>query len=313
MKIIFKIIAVNLIILICLFLCIEYYTGHKYFRLNFNNLNVYPKVLFHSVPADKYFKDLYYGRKFAEYAFSPSFRPDENMNSRLKPVLLMGCSFTYGDGLDENETMSYKLGKLTGRPIYNRAGKGFGPSHFLYQLKNENFYKLHREPEYIIYLFISNHENRIYKFKIEPLAVEFQPRYKYHNGTLEEIKPKFTDRFITTEAYQYFRQAPLNVTEELTAYFSEAQKEIKKHWKDAKLTVLLMPSAKGADCEHDQKKLADMEEALKNTGIRAVNLEKLVNNDFSDEKFKADGYHPSAYAWDVILPELIKELKLRDM
>lgn len=55
----------------------------------------------------------------------------------LAELLLFGCSFTFGHGLEDEETWPWKLGKLLGPEwrICNYAYKGFGPQQMLTRLE----------------------------------------------------------------------------------------------------------------------------------------------------------------------------------
>jgi hypothetical protein len=41
-----------------------------------------------------------------------------------KTILTLGCSFTFGTGLREKDTWSYKVGQLLGKPVYNAGVPG---------------------------------------------------------------------------------------------------------------------------------------------------------------------------------------------
>ena len=88
----------------------------------------YCKCIFNPIPLEKYFEKLY-NRIEVKDSDTRHFRNDINIDSKLKPILIMGCSFAYGAGLKDDETFSYKLGLETGRPVYNRSIMGGGLSN----------------------------------------------------------------------------------------------------------------------------------------------------------------------------------------
>lgn len=67
----------------------------------------------------------------------------ENLNKKngnKKSIVLFGCSYTYGDGLSEEETFSLQLYKSTkGYDVYNYGISGGGVQHMLYLLKDLTF------------------------------------------------------------------------------------------------------------------------------------------------------------------------------
>ncbi|MEJ2615282.1 MAG: hypothetical protein P8Z35_09995, partial [Ignavibacteriaceae bacterium] len=113
----------------------------------------------------KYYKDKLIFR--AKYLF------DEN-GLRISPpfvvsevkgcVLFFGCSFTYGQGVNDSETMPYQVGiKSHGKyHIYNFGVKGYGPHQMLSELEHnvvKNIVNSHGST-YAIYQAIPEHINR---------------------------------------------------------------------------------------------------------------------------------------------------------
>lgn len=108
---------------------------------------------------------------------------DANFNK--SPVILYGCSYTACVWLSDEECLSGILQKETGRPVFNRGLAGYGIQHSLYHIENnlkdlllkynsqllkslhnnnlpQNLH-LGNEPYYVIYTFIEDHVNRLYK------------------------------------------------------------------------------------------------------------------------------------------------------
>ena len=303
MKII-KIIFINIIIFIFLAGIVElfYYYSYKWAGTE------YFDRMIKTIPADKYYSMLY-SNKPVKNALVEKFREDKNITSDKKPILFMGCSFTYGDGLDEDETVSAIMAKLTGRPVYNRGGRGWGLSQFYYQSKLSQLYKTVKEPEYIIYTYISQQSGRLDKYKIEPYCVEFQPKYKIVKGKLKEQKPKFFDHLYFIQEYQkkyaYNKIFPHIIKDsEIKLYFTEAEKEFHKHWKDTKMVILLYP-------EKENEFNSEIWDELKEENYIVIKLEDLVDVDLTKPEYKVkDSFHPNEKAWEIILPKVIKELNI---
>lgn len=303
-----KIILLNIILFFLIFAGSEFYFYKKWGGGVLFHADRYFACLLHTIPAEEYFDKLY-KKEHVHNAFTESFRPDENINSPKKPVLFAGCSFTWGSGIEENQTVSHKTAVLTGRTVYNRGGIGWGMQNFIYQLRREDFYQMHKEPEYIIYIFIYDHLYRTEKYKVEPFFMDSQPRYKIKDDKLIEMKPNFFDFTASAASIQYNhsykRKAPF--WDIIRVYFSEADEEIKKHWKNTKFVILKYPMI--WDKEYGAEYDAVWQE-LKDRGIIVIDAGKLAGVDLTEEKYKSDGLHPSAEAWDLILPGLISELKL---
>ena len=323
MKII-KILFVNLLLIFVFLISVESYYVNKWrgwehiydnpkdiiknMIINKNfciNNELYKKVIIDSISVDNYFNMLY-KRDIVPYAFTGEFRPDENINSDKKPVVFIGCSFTWGESLNQNQTVSAQFAKYTNRPTYNRGGNGWGLSYFLYQTRRDDFYlQFKEEPEYLFYIYIADHNNRLDRFKIEPTTLDFQPKYIKKNNHLVEQKPKFYDRLFFVLDYQHFYNFRNNkVDAELVKlYFTEARDAIRKHWKNTKLVLLVYPT-ENYQIEYEVcNKMVD-------EGYIVINIGDLVT-DIADNKYKCfDGWHPSLEAWQIILPKVIKELNI---
>ena len=97
------------------------------------------------------------------------------------PIVLLGCSFAAGYGLNENENFSYYLSKTTKRPVYNLAVVGGGLREALFILRSKNFrttlLQNTSNTKYFIYTYMSSHADRLY--------VNFRPHvpnFKHDNS-----------------------------------------------------------------------------------------------------------------------------------
>ena len=179
------------------------------------------------------------------------YRDVVNPNSKnVKPIVIFGCSYAYGSDLLENQIFSYKLGTLTNRTVYNRALGGLGIQHMLYQLKNEDFYKIIPHPECIIYVFIWSHYTRMFT----PVCVFCEPSYTVfykQNRKKEFIEKKrgfFTNRVIFQHSLMNNFVYPKLIENSfyqkyldnlLVDYLKESKKEADRHWKDTKFVVFM--------------------------------------------------------------------------
>ncbi len=304
-----KIILVNILILLILLGSIEFYYVKKW---NITSFKQYWNILTHTISVDEYFTKLL-NREPVENAFTVYFREDMNVTSTLRPIVLCGCSFIWGEALKDDETVSYQLADLTGRPVYNRAGRGWGLAQFLYLVSREDFYTTLPEPEYLIYTYIEEHINRLSKFKVTPAAINFQPKYKVSGNKLIQEKPHFYDTLFAVEDFQYeyyYRYWRYNKIsdETLKLYFEQAEEEIHKHWPDTKLVIFVYPGGIWEDENPDGRTLwEDIEREDNYTVIFAKNL---TDVDLTSEEYRSDGWHPSASAWRIILPKLIEILNI---
>lgn len=302
---ILKILLVNIICIFILLFCIEIIFSAKWSGFSIHTFGNWKKAVFNTISAEKYMHNLL-NYIDVEGAFSSKFRDKENLKSSKKPIILSGCSFTWGDGLEDNETFSYQLANYTDRPVYNVSGRGWGLNQLLYLSELDEFYSTYPQPEFLIYTFIDDHLCRINKFKIEPLCIDFQPRYEYKNNEFKELKPSVLDRLVSVE-YHQFKTACGADKEIVYDFFKTIKNRINSHWKDTKFIVLKYPTNRNEAVVFNNKKLW---KDIENLGIIVVELEEISGVDLCDEKYKVDGWHPTASAWENIVPNLSKKLNL---
>ncbi len=111
-------------------------------------------------------------------------------------VLLFGCSFTFGDGLNDTETIPWQLGQELGANyrVFNFALSGYGPHHMLAIIQNTLPDLSEFDSVSAYYIAIRTHENRAAGLKFEDTD---GPRYVLEHekavraGTFKDRKPFF--------------------------------------------------------------------------------------------------------------------------
>lgn len=82
----------------------------------------------------------------------------------LSSILFLGCSFTFGEGLQDDQTLPYQVGEQTGGryAIYNFAFHGYAPNQMLAAIESG---KVQRTalipPRYIVYTALPDHIARV--------------------------------------------------------------------------------------------------------------------------------------------------------
>lgn len=98
-------------------------------------------------------------------------------------ILFFGCSYIYGWYVDENETISYLVTKYTGRTTVNRGVPGGCIMNMFDDINSSDFLtqaKSLPKPDYIIYLWINDHINRISRFYESPCIRENENFYELY-------------------------------------------------------------------------------------------------------------------------------------
>jgi hypothetical protein len=91
---------------------------------------------------------------------APPFRKDDLAGT----VLFFGCSFTFGDGLGDTETMPYQVGVQSGGRyrIFNFAFQAYGPHQMLAAIENGMVRRIvDTTPQYAIYVALPSHVWRV--------------------------------------------------------------------------------------------------------------------------------------------------------
>ena len=228
-------------------------------------------------------------------------------NSDKKPILWFGCSFAEGAGLEDEQTPCYKISELTGRSCINKAKGATGTQFMLYQLQDGNFINDVPQAEYIIYVFIYNHIQRLYNCQINPLVDMFNLRYKNSNGKLKNITPEFNPlyssffvkRLLNKKVFKQAKKEGMDF-ELFNAVMKESVDITKNNYPNSKFLLLEFPDLSRNELpEYEIKKLEEY-------GITVVKVTDLIQNeDIYEEKYwLPDNIHPTEQAWNLILPEL---------
>lgn len=317
-KNILKVVFINLFSFILLLLIVEwiiYLNPNKWQAAYIKDYNVYAQK--HHLPKLKlgYYPCVEFRYEFAKKYFRPVVKG--RLAKFKRPLLFFGCSYTYGSTINENQTLSYKVSKLTGRTAYNRGFPGAGPQMMLLQLQDSNFYKEIPDAQYVIYTYIGAHLQRLYIYNncISPTfdkKYEANPRYQLKNGKLEKVKPRFLlfySSFTVRKIQDYIQEQKERDQEKsfelFLAILKESQRLVKMHYKNAKFIILLYKDSGKQTL--DKSKI----EALEKAGFIVIDSEKLVGHELTSQKYRSeDKEHPSEAAWNEVAPKLVKELNL---
>ena len=315
---IFKILLLNCFFIFLLFQIFEFFEYKAHYLVEyqkgwnmeknsfFNNLFIFPLHNF-----DNALKNAIKGTPVGNRIH---FRIDSvDVKNTKSPVILFGCSFTFGAGLNDNETFSYKLSKYTGRNVYNRGLSGYGVQHMLYMLNDSDYCFLpppahSSRTQYIIYTFIENHIFRLYKandyFDIYLMFYKYDKNNKlkkysekdlwwWHSYILRNIYMKKIDNFVIKI---------LNKKNNfLLDHFLLANKKIKEIYPNSEFVIFVY---------NGDLQIQLIQEELEKSGIKVVYLSELSDIDFSQPYYRLDEQHPNSKAWDIIVPLLAKKLNL---
>lgn len=256
-----------------------------------------------------------YRVKYSTDTNSLRVTPLDTTKPRTKYAQFYGCSMTFGEGVQSNETLPYYFAKFdsTYRP-YNFAYSGYGPHQMLARLETENVKKIVKENSGIaFYIYINDHVNRVlgtltnfgYNGGEVPYYYEVNNQLN-HNGLIKDAR-KFRSwifrQLLKSNILKLFKIGyPFKITEkdyELTAeVMAQASRDYKKQFGNDNFYVIIYPTTV------DSSLIINL---LKQKGVKILDYSKLFN---PLEKKYAIPYdeHPTALANEVLIKQLVKDI-----
>lgn len=305
---------VNIALLAVLFLLSEFLSvAVLYKKWSYLNLD------FSAETIGKFFQ-----RKKGIYEDVFNYRPTVyKKGSKKRPIVLFGCSYTYGHGLEENETFSWQLSNYTNRTVYNRGLPGGCCASMLYLLQKPEIKEEIPDAEYFIYTYIPEHLRRVFSNSPEWFNEYLFASYKMlPDGELKEIKPnKFGMLLASTATYKLFNNyySRLRVSvfnNDFKLFFAIVKNSIdtmKEQYPDSKFVILVYDCVKGNTYPFSLDKEEDLfNKFAEENNIKVLYTKKMsFGEDLLYGKYTGkDVLHPSGEAWKILIPEISKELKL---
>ena len=235
-------------------------------------------------------------------------------------VLLFGCSFTVGEGMNDGETFAWRLGERLGDKfqVFNYGFHGYGSQQMLALIESGRLDELMRRYKqiYAFYLTIPRHEKRCVGLES---ASRFAPRYILENsalrraGTLDDSEyrllahSKVYHRIYNWVLYQHEKPTYLErlVSDALAthiAIITKSMHELTARYNAHPLTVVIWPNT------------PRVEPMLLDKGVHTLPLAGVMPEyapqPIGQYELKGDG-HPNALAHERIA-ETLADYILKD-
>ena len=236
-------------------------------------------------------------------------------------ILFTGCSFTFGEGLNDEESYPYKVSqKLDGKyKVCNLAFSGYGAQQTLANIRHGLYKKAlgESQPLAVVHLSIPDHPNRAAG------ALSWgqrAPRFFFNSDARLETTGTFETSGTTGEWLRYVRLKEAEKSELGQRLFSyrtsdedielwiemlkSARRELQESYPDTPFLVVLLNSPDPATKR--------MEEALKKSGL-TYHLLYTDIPDMRDEKYKIPvDRHPNTLGTDKLADYMI-DFVLKDV
>lgn len=314
-KKILKLLVLNFLIFFFLILIFEFgmyvFESNRFSHLPYSVENKF-KFLPYTLKTESF--DSYYNSLRGEND-KYGFRKPIGLKNKKRPVVLFGCSYTWGAGLNENQTFGYKLSKLSKRPVYNRAYSAWGVQHMLYQLQRETDLDKIHNPEFIIYTIFCDQMYRLNTFCFLPKEDLVYLKYKEENGKLVQDRPllPFLYRFYLTRCIErnlwslkvndpkYMNQN----FDYLKMVFEQSKQITDKKYPNSKFVILIYN-----EMTVNWYMNTDRWKELEKEGFIVLDSNKITKHDLSLNKYRIMDGHPNEAAWNLIVPALVKNLNM---
>ncbi len=266
--------------------------------------------------------EMVYNVVYSTDAYSRRITPGQDLPERNKHLIFFGDSFTFGEGVEDNETLPYYLSQLAPEyRAYNYGFSGYGPQQMLATLQSDAITAQIPEKEGIgIYVFIDAHvERAIGSMYVHNAWGAEMPYYTVvWSGNVEKQGNFTTGRPVTANLYQWLgdtefaRYYNLNIPGTLRAghywttarIIAEARDTYKEKFNSDQFYVVVYPD------EGDY--LEDIGPYFEEFGLKVLNYDEWLKLD-PDEglAFKGDG-HPTGKANRIVAQWIAADLGLAE-
>jgi len=253
-----------------------------------------------------------------QVVFDVHYRLDERGRRRTPEVgdadgcvVFFGGSFTFGDGVEDRETLPSQVALLgAGRRVVNLGMGGAGAQQMLAFLRHDGSVEaLGCRPTQVVYTALPHH---VYRAAGKPPRYNFGPRYELdqegrlvHRGQIEAARgssalerSRLLSQLLKSRLYQRLFEAPRLDEDDVgtwVAIVEAARREVGKRFPGARFDVLLWD-----DVPHGETALyAETRRGLQEAGLRVHTVPELLpgyRDDRSRYQLHPSDRHPNALA-----------------
>lgn len=228
-------------------------------------------------------------------------------------ALFFGCSFTYGDGVSDEETMPAHFQKIAPNyKAYNYGFLGYSPLHTLARLQSENVLsQIPQKNGFAVFTYIQDHIDRTIpatrwvllqqgRFpNLEHSSMKIEGLYKNKHRIWVDL----LNRMASTNIWNYFRLGYPKYHSDahyqlVVDVIAQSKKEYQHQFKNDKFYVIIFPG---------QKISPSMKQMFEKAGLVIYDYSNLL--DIKKYILEADPAHPNAEAYRKVMVQFYADLK----
>jgi hypothetical protein len=246
-----------------------------------------------------------------------------NPSAPAPGIIFLGCSFTFGQGVNDSETLPYKVGAQRNVSTLNLSGIGYG-IHQVYKIFLDKFATENNTGRLFIYTLIPDHVLRasgIYGWSPGP-SFKLAGDSLVYDGSLPIDKYRTATYASLFGTFSFIKDMIINIQNKRRAKRVSPDEYEKAYWMIRKMDqysrmtgghfiVLSWDniSEEGDPNRYYRRLLTDKLERLRKEGVDIISVSDIL--DTKDPKYyiPIDG-HPNAVAYDTVGKFLVKYLNL---
>ena len=260
-----------------------------------------------------------YDVQYTVDSFGRRVTPVSNAGARDRFALFFGCSYTYGEGLQDDQTLAHDVAEIATRyRPYNYAFHGGGPFEALARMENLDFKTEVTEKSGVgFYLFIDDHVRRV--INSSRIASWHSSEIHYtqtgdgtfvRDGSFADARPWQTwlYRFVFNQRVLRYLgiELPLKTTSQhldlTAAVLGEVAKRFKEHFPGSEFYVVIYPGSTWHE---------PIARRLERRGVRVLDYHALFPRNAPGYRIDSDG-HPTAAAIRELAAAIARELERDD-
>ncbi len=292
-----------------------------YFRRDETGLRIPNPGEYKSVSISRVTKKQLYEVTYTIDEFGRRETPIKNKTDRDQFILFLGCSYTYGEGVEDHETLPAYVGNLTEKFMpYNYGFHGRGPHDVLALLDKIDFKKeIPQKNGIAVYTFMPDHINRtvgsmsIVEWNYDHVYYAKNGNNEYERqGTFETARP------FQTRLYRFLKKSSLlkmlrislpRITQgdiALTAdLIQAAASKFLKQYLHGKFVIVIYPPLP------KERHLCElMAYELKKRNMTYLYYDQLFNAQEGQYAQSKEDPHPSPLAYKLLAWAIVRDLRL---